>query len=380
MSEYKNKISSLCLENFTVFKKACFDFCPGINVMIGANGTGKSHVMKVAYSLVKAINESFEFEISGKDFYAEFMGVEVENSFKEIFRLDKSDYLIRTNQNNNTDISFNYFENICNFKILKKSESISSPFVQYSGGNVTILKNVLNPIFLPAQEFLSINEGFISAYNKRELPYDSTFYDLSIALNDLPLRKKNLDDVWNIILLLKSIVAGEPTDIFEDAVFQRNGRFYVRVSEGSFDVHQVAEGYRKIATLYYLLRNGSLTKDSILFWDEPETNLNPKLIVQLVDVLKRLAALGMQIFIATHDYLLSYELSLLAEYPSEPNIDIKFFALHKPERTAGVEVESGRTLAEIENNPILEEFAAHYDRESALFHHREKEEQSNATD
>ncbi len=136
-------------------------------------------------------------------------------------------------------------------------------------------------------------------------------------------------------------------------------------------VHLVAEGYRKIATLLYLLKNGSLTKESILFWDEPEANLNPKLITQVVKVLQKLAASGMQIFIATHDYLLSHELSLLAEYPSDTNIDIKFFALHKPDRKAGVLVESGHTVAEIKHNPILEEFAAHYDRESALFYKSE---------
>jgi predicted ATPase len=108
--------------------------------------------------------------------------------------------------------------------------------------------------------------------------------------------------------------------------------------EGDLDIHLVADGYRKIGTLLYLLRNGSLTKDSILFWDEPEANLNPKLIVEVAKVLQTLAATGMQIFIATHDYLLSHELSLLAEYQS---VDIKFFSLHKPDRQTGVIVEEG---------------------------------------
>jgi hypothetical protein len=40
----------------------------------------------------------------------------------------------------------------------------------------------------------------------------------------------------------------------------------------------------------------------------------------------------------------------------------------------GVHVESGHSLAEIEHNPILEEFAAHYDRESAFFENSEHEE------
>jgi hypothetical protein len=55
----------------------------------------------------------------------------------------------------------------------------------------------------------------------------------------------------------------------------------------------------------------------------------------------------------------------MAEYSSD--VAIQFFALYQPKRKAGVQFESGRTLADIENNPILDEFAAHYDREAAYF-------------
>ena len=38
------KVESLIVKNFTVFEKAEFAFSPGVNVLIGANATGKSHV------------------------------------------------------------------------------------------------------------------------------------------------------------------------------------------------------------------------------------------------------------------------------------------------------------------------------------------------
>jgi len=75
-----------------------------------------------------------------------------------------------------------------------------------------------------------------------------------------------------------------------------------------------------------------------------------------------------QIFIATHDYLLSYELSLLNEYSKNDQVDIKFFSLHKPSRNAGVVVEAASTLSEISHNPILEAYSAHYDHEAELFY------------
>ncbi|MBQ4797388.1 AAA family ATPase, partial [Pectobacterium versatile] len=42
---------TLELENFGAFKEAKFDFTNGINVFIGENGTGKTHVMKLLYCL-----------------------------------------------------------------------------------------------------------------------------------------------------------------------------------------------------------------------------------------------------------------------------------------------------------------------------------------
>jgi len=46
------KIKDLSLKNFTAFEQAKFNFCDGINVLIGANGTGKTHAMKVMYAVV----------------------------------------------------------------------------------------------------------------------------------------------------------------------------------------------------------------------------------------------------------------------------------------------------------------------------------------
>jgi AAA15 family ATPase/GTPase len=106
-----------------------------------------------------------------------------------------------------------------------------------------------------------------------------------------------------------------------------------------------------------------------LFWDEPEANLNPRLVTLIAEILRRLANGGVQVFLATHDYLLSSELSLAAEYPEQSpahlNCDIRFFCAYRAED--GVRIESSATLPQLRENPILKEFAAHYDREQLLF-------------
>jgi hypothetical protein len=67
-----------------------------------------------------------------------------------------------------------------------------------------------------------------------------------------------------------------------------------------------AEGFRKIGVLQRLLSNGSLNPGTSgpLLWDEPESNLNPKLMKDLVQALLELARNGQQVILATHDYVL----------------------------------------------------------------------------
>ena len=73
--------------------------------------------------------------------------------------------------------------------------------------------------------------------------------------------------------------------------------------------------------------------------------------------------------ISTHDFLLSQELSLAAEYKTKPEVPIRFFALSREDEDE-VSVEAADTLAELEGNAMLLEFAAHYDREQSLVSHR----------
>lgn len=46
-----NMIERLELRNFTVFTDLTLDLSPKINVIIGENGTGKTHLLKAAYGL-----------------------------------------------------------------------------------------------------------------------------------------------------------------------------------------------------------------------------------------------------------------------------------------------------------------------------------------
>lgn len=111
------------------------------------------------------------------------------------------------------------------------------------------LSRAPSPLYLPSQEILSINRGFLALYQHRELPYDETFYDLSLALNAVPLRKEKLSDMFPILSFLRDLLGAKNGKTHEALITQENDQFYFNLPEGRFETHLVAEGYRKIATL-----------------------------------------------------------------------------------------------------------------------------------
>ncbi len=146
-----------------------------------------------------------------------------------------------------------------------------------------------------------------------------------------------------------------------------SGRFYLDLPDGRMEAPLVAEGLRKLAMLAHLIVNGSLAANAFLFWDEPEANMNPKLSKLTSDVVFRLAQEGVQVFLATHDYVLSSDLSLAIETDPSWRRGMAFFALGRQEGNEGVAVERGEVLAKLLNNPILEAFAALHEREQEAF-------------
>ncbi|MGK4007209.1 hypothetical protein WMF31_31600 [Sorangium sp. So ce1036] len=139
-------------------------------------------------------------------------------------------------------------------------------------------------------------------------------------------------------------------------VFMRDGRFYLDYPADDMEVTMIA----------YLLINGSLSDDGYLLWDEPEANLNPKRARLTSDTAAGLAHAGAQVFIATHDYALTSELSLKVDTGALRPGDAAFFALRRDGHD--VLVERGQRLAELQHNAILDAIASLHEREQqALF-------------
>ncbi len=337
------KLTRLTLRGFTVFSDAAFDFAPGVNVLIGENGTGKSHVLKLAYALTEAARRFAAGE--GLDGGAEpKLDDLVRGMLMGVFQPDSLDSF--ANSPGQADVSLEWEE--ARVEVTLTGAALTSK----ATGD---LSRIGRPLFIPPREVLSIFPGFVEAWLHRESAFDRTYFDLCVALGLKPLRSRGPAALLDPI---EQELGGK--------VFMRDGRFYLNYPGDDMEVAMVAEGDRKLAMIAYLLINGSLSENAYLLWDEPEANLNPKRARLTSDTAVGLAHAGAQVFIATHDYALTSELSLQVDTRMLRPGEAAFFGLRRDEYE--VLVERGERLAELQHNAILDAIASLHEREQqALF-------------
>ena len=134
-------------------------------------------------------------------------------------------------------------------------------------------------------------------------------------------------------------------------------RWQFKQGNQKFSVGVMAEGIKKIAILDTLLGNGYLNENSIIFIDEPESNLHPQAISQLLDIIAMLAKHGIQFFLASHSYFVVKKLFLIAQ---EQKISIPVLSYQNDEWV------QSNLLDEMPDNPIIDESIKLYEEEVDL--------------
>jgi energy-coupling factor transporter ATP-binding protein EcfA2 len=336
-----NKVTRLSIENFTVFKDAVFEFAPGVNTLIGANGTGKSHVLKLVYTLSEAQRRLYSGKtgLTSKPVLDDVLGKMLE----EVFQPDHLGRLVRRGRHSKTA----RIEIAWGSSTLSMSLTFRDRLTVETDG----LGDLEQAIFLPPREVLSIFPGFVAEWDTRESSFDRTYRDLCEVLARKPLRGAR-GQRGPLLGPIEQALGG--TVVLEDS-----GKFYLVMPDGKMEAPLVAEGLRKLAMINYLLVNGALTENSYLLWDEPEANLNPKLAHLASELVFGLSKLGVQVWLATHDYSLASELSLADPTASG---DAAFFALAR-DAGGGVTVERGAAFTDLQHNPILDALGELHDRE-----------------
>jgi len=329
-------ITKIKLQNFTCFADFETELVPGVNLFIGDNGTGKTHILKLLYAIESAPITATPPQDPSQKILRVFMP-----------RKLNMGRLLRKGRGDNKEVRVS----------VGKDDGILSCIVTQDGVTVTngsvpsIKAAKTNPVYIPVKEMLANAPGFRSMYATRETHFEEVYADI-IDKAFLPPLKEIPAKTEKLLKQLQKTLGGK--------VSSKNEEFYLRTRAGEIEFSLVAEGYRKLALLWLLLRNGSLRKGTTLYWDEPEANLNPSMFPLLVDILLTLQHEGLQIFIATHSYVLLKEFELQRNDHS-----LRFYALYKDKNDA-TQVKQSETYTGLAPNKIADEFARIYDLEVEL--------------
>ena len=291
-------ITRVEINDFLVFKgEFATELGPGVNVFIGANGTGKTTLLKCLYAAtdtLKCKTSRYFSATERDDSDDDVLITRVHASYghdKEVFSpiavfLSPSDSLTKS-----VDEFPAPGDEISHLSYVKEKNDERYSF-NSQGPNMKS-----KSIMIPATEMLSHSKGFLALCNEWKMPFDQTQIDI-LAKAQLPETHEVKLNAASALEKIKTIIGGDV--VYEDDTF------YILKSNGekvSFSLE--ASGYKKLGLLWKLLRNGLLENGTILLWDEPENSLSPEIVPVLVDILLELSRNGVQIIVATHSELLA---------------------------------------------------------------------------
>ncbi|MBF0307146.1 MAG: AAA family ATPase [Alphaproteobacteria bacterium] len=332
-----SKITHLELENFTAFHAFDSPFSEGLNVLIGANGTGKTHLLKILYAAC-----------------AITAGEDLERTFPSKLRAVFTPFegrvgrmATRAGKSVNVRIAVTR----------KDRQTLGAQFSNHTSrltdvrvvGENAWKKTETWCAYIPVKELLAHAPGFLATVAKREIAFEEVYVDiLKRAFLPKLLGPADRKRMTLLAALQKAI---------EGKVIAKGEYFFLKNRQGDLEFTLLAEGIRKLALIWLLIQNGTLLGGSVLFWDEPEANLNPALLGEVAEVILALQRLGVQVFLTTHNYVLLKEIDLRAKKGDV----VLFTSLF---RDGGkVTARQGKTYQDVDPNTISETFAALYKKD-----------------
>jgi len=349
-----NMIQKLSIENFTIFRSLSGQPHAPLNVIIGENDTGKTHLLKLLYAIVRSLEEYQKKSVGTP---SPQFAMNLAKKLQWVFLPQNMElgHLVSLGTNRlkvNVQIQGKELQ----FEFGKKTKSqIKKLSFSSELNNLEKVK----AIFLPPKEILSIFDAIVATREDKEIPaFDDTYLDLVRDFRQPATRNSGQlqhQAVWHSL----SEATGE-----SEIVVEKDGSiWFVRGSE-KYNVHQIAEGIRKIGILHRLMHNEMLNEhiSSVLFVDEPEVNLHPKAIVLLADFLYQLSESGIQVYLSTHSYFVLKRLEQLARRHDKDFLLIDLRSLDAETVASFHHLKDG-----LPDNPIVEQSVALYQEDVELY-------------
>lgn len=322
-----------------------------INLIIGENDTGKTQLLKLLYSIAKGLELYQKRQKSTNDPLAEILAQKMLWVFQpDKFELGK---LVRRGSDKKAAFEFR----LCGENIHFSFDKNTKKTIKDCSSKTYTLCDI-DALYLPPKEVVSVMDAISATRRELEIPgFDDTYLDL-IDLLRVPTTRGSI--AKNLIAVTRHLY--EATGGGE--MKYEKGEFIFTRDREKYGMRSVAEGIRKISVLSHLIRNRTLKSDSILFIDEPETNLHPRYIVLFVEMLYLIAQSGVQIYIATHSEFLLKRFEQLTRENKEPGFTRLLSLTQNADRSINYQC---RDLIDgLPDNPIMEQTLSLYETDVRL--------------
>lgn len=347
-------IRKLEVEGVTVFPRAVrFEFVPGINVIVGGNDSGKSHLMKLSYALSRWGEKSVR-----RDFPETW--AEERRLHRHLLRAFGAQGLSSL-ASRQAQGSGRVHASLQGEKAPIGSAEVEFVFSTQSeaeGLQITTMPQRFlqeGAVFIPPREALSLFPHYMQVGKRYPDMPDALSWDICQALETENAEPQSAE-MQKVQEQIEAMLHGR--------MVRQNTRFALqRGKEAPMELGMVAEGFKRLGSVGLLAANGTLRAGSTLYWDEPEMNLNTAQLPGLCHVMLQLCKAGVQVVLTTHSLFLLRELVIRLGQPAWRGLSRRFIGLQAPKEPYGaVQVTCGETPDEIGPLESLEAEMAQADR------------------
>ena len=351
-------IRKLTVEGMTVFQhQESFHFVPGINIIVGGNDSGKSHLMKLCYAISK-------WGCGGSRRDLPEVWAEEKRLRQDLLRVfGTRDLTSLTSRRGGRNVQARVRCSLEGEKVPAGTADLAFSFkanCEEEGLRISTMPERYlssNAVFLSPREVLSIYPCYMQAGKRYPELLDSASWELCRALENesSPALPQALRYV---VKQIEQLLGGK--------LLRHNGRFYLqRPGQEALELNLIAEGFKRIGTLGLLIGNGTVRPGTSLFWDEPEMNLNAGHLPLLVNLMMTLCRAGVQLLLTTHSLFLLRELVIQLADKQNAGVSRHFFGLQAG-RVEGRRVSEADELDQLAHLDSLEAEQEQADRYLSL--------------
>lgn len=307
---YQNHLKRVSLSGFKSIKQLDLELGP-INILIGANGAGKSNFISIFTFFKNILDGNMQYHIKSNGLANSFLhfGPKVTDKIRLDIQFDPKGYHAEFIHDKNDDLLLFNFEH----GSIKNSENVGT-LVRSIGDDglpnyaVTESKFVYSQLFEDMKKccVYHFHDTSSAAYFKQAQRLDSSVIlrpdaaNLAIVL--YYIKRYFPDDYYQIVLEIRTVAP-----FFHDFHFEPQGepgneflllRWIHNTNNGIFSANQLSDGTARFICLATLFLQPAQHRPSTIVIDEPELGLHPNAIENLAEMIKSVSETN-QVIIST---------------------------------------------------------------------------------